>query len=62
VREALEKLIEEFGTFCGDAIRRKDEARLTEFQDFLGALKQAIRVAERDVENALREVRQETVH
>ena len=62
MQKALEKLIGEFETFCREAIRRKDEARLTEFQDFLVALKQAINTAERDVEKALRDLRQERLH
>jgi len=62
VHERLVKLIKEFGTICGEVIRQKDEAALVEFLNFLGALKEAVKTAERDVEKALRDLKQKTVH
>jgi hypothetical protein len=62
VHERLVKLIKEFGTICGEVIRQKDEAALVEFLSFLNALNEAVKTAERDVEEALRDLRQRTVH
>jgi hypothetical protein len=62
VLDILAEFMTKLGTLSTAVIGQKDEEILASFMGFLQALKQAVESAEADAEQAMRELRGETVH